>query len=1142
MAEKLRVAWEKDEHSWGLRKLQREICEYHPDPSDQYVTYVKRLLNEGDPAKMLDDKQKTDLLQGLCECLRRRGWAVSLLLASGSTVLVQAVELAATKYNNAMRKKHGKSSGWVPFDIQKAYAKNRSRYPDADIDRQPIQYVMGWVLAPPGSLGTNLQYFVPVTAIDWASAVGEGQGSFVGRGVKDANGHILAPTFAHVLCAESNAGCTVFSQEETALHGKAAIDSTLNAPNHVHFTDGGVALAGCNQRAYPQAGAFLLDYKHTQKKLLRTKVGREFALPVYDRHIFTPKHLKHVLLADLAQLNRQCPAAYQLLKAAGFERLFPALLPPAAVPHGTITSNDIEQFFNMMLKAGVRCKRFGIDSMLAAVSVLMKNDERRCKSFKAVAKRYGGEHQAQPPRLLEALCAANDKLPTLKCLGSGTVPGVYVVSSSNYEHVLSPSSIHSSTQDNMTYDVVPSSVARHRWDEVCDCGMPYMSWASMCKHFLKVTTNHPTTFGVPSNNALQKPWTTMAGWRRQLQNVLDPPSGTLAEIPTWEEIISMTKYLRETGQLVRLQTPDIRISTGGNPSVKQVDTDCRVHSIIEDRNAASDTVTGDEFLGAVVGNVRGKPGRKEGIVHCGTCHKLGHTAANCPGSQQMLGQKPVEGTSSALLTPTSSATPSGYLVDHMRSTVERRQQIDSARLQRPATYQHFQSLMGASGMTPNPDLAAAYRVPMPPHMMKDMPPTLCPTGTSLMPEDLSSDGDDDGDRSHSLPVPTSMPPGSLPPSPPDTDDEEMGEESFSSGGTPWASSPAESPIYSPSTSGSDEWEYLAHAGNAVQIHKGELPPTVGQLADSDEGWYAAVVTEGIAWDSQEGVWTVQLQLLTTAGSENVTFWVDIHNTASVRHVWEWLRPYGTATASPLSIRNHIPPPPSPPPSAPLSPPDTDLDSDDSTPDNSTPDGGAGTVAPPPPEEIHKLECVREQHQRCCAAAARGDMHAELDSLIALMALYKGTSQEVFFARHIELLRSDLDTEDMIAPGDDDNDEMPTEFGIGSPQSAVPLTEYMGDEDLDYAFAEYTDDEEDGEGGDDDDEEDGEGGDDDDEEDGEGGDDDEQTVNYRELDEAFLSGDTDHTWYYGDESDEDGSHSSGPSILYHSEESSDSSEF
>ena len=95
-------------------------------------------------------------------------------------------------------------------------------------------------------------------------------------------------------------------------------------------------------------------------------------------------------------------------------------------------------------------------------------------------------------------------------------------------------------------------------------------------------------------------------------------------------------------------------------------------------------------------------------------------------------------------------------------------------------------------------------------------------------------------------------------------------------------------------------------------------------------------------------------------------------------------------------------------------------------------------------------------------------------------------------------------------------------------------------DLDDAFAEYTDNEEDGEGGDD--EEDGEGGDDDDEEDGEGGDDDEQTVNYRELDEAFLSGDTDHTWYYGDESDEDGSHSSGPSILYHSEESSDSSEF
>ena len=160
------------------------------------------------------------------------------------------------------------------------------------------------------------------------------------------------------------------------------------------------------------------------------------------------------------------------------------------------------------------------------------------------------------------------------------------------------------------------------------------------------------------------------------------------------------------------------------------------------------------------------------------------------------------------------------------------------------------------------------------------------------------------------------------------------------------------------------------------------------------------------------------------------------------------------------------------------------------------------------------------------------MHAEVEALAALMALYKGTAQEGFFARHIELLRSDLASEDMMAPGDDDNDEMPTEFGVGSPQLALPLTEYMDDEDLEAAFAEYTDDEEDGEGGDDDNEE-----------DGEGGDNDEQTVNYGELDEAFSSGDTDDTWYYGDdESDEEGSHSSSPSILYHSEESGDSDEF
>ena len=51
--------------------------------------------------------------------------------------------------------------------------------------------------------------------------------------------------------------------------------------------------------------------------------------------------------------------------------------------------------------------------------------------------------------------------------------------------------------------------------------------------------------------------------------------------------------------------------------------------------------------------------------------------------------------------------------------------------------------------------------------------------------------------------------------------------------------------------------------------------------------------------------------------------------------------------------------------------------------------------------------VCEQHERCCAAAATGDADAELRALTELHDLFKGTKKEAFFARHIELLRSDL---------------------------------------------------------------------------------------------------------------------------------------
>ena len=84
----------------------------------------------------------------------------------------------------------------------------------------------------------------------------------------------------------------------------------------------------------------------------------------------------------------------------------------------------------------------------------------------------------------------------------------------------------------------------------------------------------------------------------------------------------------------------------------------------------------------------------------------------------------------------------------------------------------------------------------------------------------------------------------------------------------------------------------------VLIHEGALPNTNGLVAGDVEEWHCAVVTEAIAWDRQDRVWTVLLQVLTPAGVEDIIFQAVIQAYEYVQHVKEWLRPCGTAHDSP----------------------------------------------------------------------------------------------------------------------------------------------------------------------------------------------------------------------------------------------------
>jgi hypothetical protein len=632
LAIKLQPLWEDDKCEWSVETVTRRVRGYFPSAPPGYCQQVYRHLQS--TRSTLDDKQQNDLLQGFARCMQKRGWSVTILTASGSTVLMQAVDMAAAKFNAKERKERAAGLRAV-FDVVGALLANLDRFPDVDSTGAVCSYAMGWLICPPDTLGTRLGDFVPVTALDWCSASGAAQGSFIVRATHDADCHKVPVTVAKVLCCEAIPGCEVFHAEEEAAHGGSTVVSqTLNAPHHTHITDNGRALQRCNKNANPAAGGHILDVKHMKDRLSATPAGRN-AKPHYERlHASSQGFANHVR-AELHLLQISNPSAYQTLAAYGFENLFPALLTPPAGTHGTITSNDAEVLNFMLQRAKVRSQKAHVDSLSATVHLLCRMHHRRVAIRDSVVRRYGAEY-AQPPRLLHDMCMAQQQLESLgECTQvSGEVFSVRS-SRSTSASVAAASAQHSAVdaeQSHPTYDVRPRAAAQQQWVNLCQAGCPLRKHSSICKHFLQVLMSSPE-FGNAPYLPFQKPFTTMAGWNR----TLDPCNANAWEPPTWAEVVAETAELRAQGKLSRLFTPDIQIETGGKPSKLKACKEARHHTVVENALSTTGTVDGDVLLRSVLGNAHAKSGPKTGAVKCSTCHALGHHAGNCNLSRQMLG-------------------------------------------------------------------------------------------------------------------------------------------------------------------------------------------------------------------------------------------------------------------------------------------------------------------------------------------------------------------------------------------------------------------------------------------------------------------------------------------------------------------------
>ena len=151
IAVKLRPEWEQDGSHWSLDKLEREVRKYFPGAPRPYCVQVQRSLVSS--RSSLDDKQQNDLLQGYAACLQLRGWAVSLLGADGSTVLMQAVDMEAAKFAAKERKSKADVRDRITYNVQAAIQGNLNTFPDIDVTGTPCTYSMGYLVVPPQHTG-----------------------------------------------------------------------------------------------------------------------------------------------------------------------------------------------------------------------------------------------------------------------------------------------------------------------------------------------------------------------------------------------------------------------------------------------------------------------------------------------------------------------------------------------------------------------------------------------------------------------------------------------------------------------------------------------------------------------------------------------------------------------------------------------------------------------------------------------------------------------------------------------------------------------------------------------------------------------------------------------------------------------------
>jgi hypothetical protein len=240
MAAKVRRIFVETNRTWNMTACLSYIrCNFMADATESYARSVLALLKS---PYALDDKTENSVLQALCLCYSRRGWSIALIVAGAETVLLQVLEMCATKYAGEMKKRH-KGQKVAPFPWEAAKAELAPLYSALDEHSQPVRYLLGYNLVPLYAVGEKLCNYAPLRSVDWTScALGN---MSVSTTLDAARNHKII-SLQHAIATETKANCIVNHLLERVLHGGAAFsDLTLNAPNHSDLVDGSTASTRC---------------------------------------------------------------------------------------------------------------------------------------------------------------------------------------------------------------------------------------------------------------------------------------------------------------------------------------------------------------------------------------------------------------------------------------------------------------------------------------------------------------------------------------------------------------------------------------------------------------------------------------------------------------------------------------------------------------------------------------------------------------------------------------------------------------------------------------------------------------------------------------------------------------------------------